>query len=107
MHASPLSTEVLNTIDLYVLCINCIYSSYRFLIVTGSCSRLAIYIARLIAMHAAFPSFDPGVDLGGLRGPVPPSKNFTYKLLLLAIYSMKISFNDVLSFINVKNYVYN
>ena len=43
-----------------------------------------------------------GVDLGG---PVPPSKIF-YLYVTATIYSMKLSFNDVLSFINAKNYVY-
>ena len=46
-----------------------------------------------------------GADLGGSRGPVPPSKLF-YLYVTATINSMKISFNDVLSFINVKNYVY-
>ena len=51
--------------------------------------------------HCCFP----GADLGGSRGPVPPSKIFyLYVTATATTYkNMKISFNDVLSFINVTN----
>ena len=56
-------------------------------------------VALFIHVHAS------GTGLGGPRGPVPPFKIF-YLYVTATIYSMKILFNDVLSFINVTNYVY-
>ena len=47
-----------------------------------------------------------GADLGGGKGASAPSSNFFYLYVTATIYSMKILFNDVLSFINITNYVY-
>ena len=46
-----------------------------------------------------------GADLGGQGGQCPPSKIY-YLHVTATINIMKISFSDVSSFINVKNYGY-
>ena len=44
---------------------------------------------------------------GGGKGPVPPPSNFFYLYVTATINSKKISFNDVQSLLNLKNYIHN